>query len=332
MQLNLSAGTDGGQYAPSRCPGGELAQCGWVNENYDCVCPPASPIDAGTTVLPPVQPAPLVAYDAAPVPTVPPVLPSDAAPLSATPSPDAKLPEFPTFHPVTPPDASPIDAPITVTKPEPTSQPDAYVPTIVFPTFPKPETPDALVVINIPEPDARPVPDTKLPEDTKPAIKLDCGCVEESTPPAIIHDASVPDTTPVVIVPDAGIDLMPDLMPDTTPDTTPDLTPDTTPQPDACTSIASITITSTQLTCGTMINWSVVGCAPSGFKVLWSLNEGPTYPPRAGDNWFHAVNQSDRSHEIHDTNGANTYYVRVCEFVNGACGTYSNELVIQMTK
>jgi hypothetical protein len=31
-------------------------------------------------------------------------------------------------------------------------------------------------------------------------------------------------------------------------------------------------------------------------------------------------------------NGAGTYYVRVCEYVGGACGVYSNELTVSMDR
>jgi len=318
--ISLDGGVQGNGQG---CAGGATPQCAWIGENYSCQCPPVVQVDAGN-VPPPETPLPPTVPDAA-VTTAPPVLP------------DASLPEFPTFHPVTPSDASQPDAPLPVIPPQPTAEPDAATPTYVFPTFPKPETPDAKIVTNDPEPDARPMPDTKIPEDTKPIIKRDCGC-EDPTPPVIVVDASVPDTTPPVIVPDAGIDIMPDLLPDLLPDlqpdTTPDTVPDTKPHPDACVSVVSITIEATQITCGTVIDWKVKGCSPSGYKVVWSTNPDPTYPERDGDHHHYISDPNTTSNEIkyNESGSSGTIFVRVCEYVNGVCGVYSNELTIQLGK
>ena len=333
--LNVASG-DG----TMKCADGKAPLCDFTNESYYCFCPPMVPVDAGIDTLPPTQPVPFVASDAAPLPTVP--------PTPATLSPDASIPEFPTFSPVTPPDAAPIDVPAPVTPPEPIVQPDAYVPpAIVFPTFPKPETPDAMVVISIPEPDARPVPDTKLPEDTRPVVKLDCGCVEEPTPPAIIPDASLPDTMPIVIVPDAGIDTMPDTQPDRQPDRQPDLTPDLTPdtQPTGCAGGTTITASLTppplvvvEHCYSKTIYWEVAGCplTGTGFKVIWSEKLGPQCPPRTSDagiidNLNNVSDISMRSLSINDKQGAGNYYVMVCEDMNGACGVCSAPITIALT-
>ena len=289
----------------------------WDDTDSICRCPDLP--DAGVAILPPPQLAPPETMDAA---TTQPPLPHDAS-----------LPNFPAFLST---DAAQIDAP------QPSITPDASIkPDFSFPAFlPGPEAPDAKVVASTP-PDAEPIKvDAKLQPDTAaPQPRLDCGC-EEPIPPAIIADASPPDTMLIALPPDAGtpdVIVIPDVMPDTTPDmlpdTQPDTTPDTTPPPDAgCTSVVSITITANQLVCGTMINWTVVGCSPMGFKVVWSLNEGPIYPTRAGDNFNYVSDPAARSHEIHDVNGAGTYYVRVCEYVGGACGVYSNELTVSMDR
>jgi len=278
------------------------------------------------------------------VPVFTPPATADASTPPPAASRDAAGWEFPVFSPVLPPDAAQIDAPQPSILPDASANPDTAKPTFVFPTFPGPEAPDAQIAASTP-PDAEPTKaDAKLPPDTAtPQPRLDCGC-QEPTPPAIIADAMPPDTTPIALPPDAGApdviivpDMMPDIVPNTTPDTLPDTkpdtTPDTTPPPDAgCTSVVSITITASELVCGTMIDWTVVGCSPMGFKVVWSLNEGPTYPTRAGDNYNYVSDPTARSHEIHDVNGAGTYYVRVCQYIGGACGVYSNELIVSMDK
>ena len=75
------------------------------------------------------------------------------------------------------------------------------------------------------------------------------------------------------------------------------------------------------------LSWSVEGYATSGFKVAWSKNSGPTYPPRDGDFWEYLSEPGTREYLIsHDIEEGSTYYFRVCEYKDGKCGTYSNEV------
>jgi len=70
------------------------------------------------------------------------------------------------------------------------------------------------------------------------------------------------------------------------------------------------------------VTWSTNGGNPNGFKVVWSHNAAPVYPPRSGDGakW---VSGSTREYTISGLSG--NYYFRVCEY-SGGCKLYSNEV------
>ena len=38
---------------------------------------------------------------------------------------------------------------------------------------------------------------------------------------------------------------------------------------------------------GSKIEWEAIGYSGKGFKVVWSLNSGPTYPTRSGDKYHY---------------------------------------------
>jgi len=76
------------------------------------------------------------------------------------------------------------------------------------------------------------------------------------------------------------------------------------------------------------INWSTDGDSAKGFKVVWSKNEHPTYPTRSGDK-YHYFSSPDRNTDILEAfSGDGAYYVRVCEYLGGKCGLYSNEIKV----
>lgn len=80
---------------------------------------------------------------------------------------------------------------------------------------------------------------------------------------------------------------------------------------------------------GNEVEWDVDGYSSSGFKVVWSKNPNPEYPTREGDKYnYHSNPETDES-ELDAFDGPGTYYVRVCEYLGGKCGLYSNE--IQLT-
>ena len=81
---------------------------------------------------------------------------------------------------------------------------------------------------------------------------------------------------------------------------------------------------------GDTIEWTVDGYSAKGFKVTWSKNSGPTYPTRSGDKYHYHSNPNKNSDALTAFNGNGTYYVRVCEYLGGACGVYSNEITVTL--
>jgi len=78
------------------------------------------------------------------------------------------------------------------------------------------------------------------------------------------------------------------------------------------------------------INWSVDGYSSKGFKVVWSKNSGPTYPTREGDKYHYFSSPNQNKDTLSVFQGDGTYYVRVCEYLGGKCGVYSNEISIDL--
>ncbi len=72
--------------------------------------------------------------------------------------------------------------------------------------------------------------------------------------------------------------------------------------------------------------WKVDGYSAQGFKVVWSKNAHPTYPLRDGDRYDYQSDPSATEAKLEAFSGAGTYSVRVCEYLGGKCGTYSNEV------
>lgn len=77
------------------------------------------------------------------------------------------------------------------------------------------------------------------------------------------------------------------------------------------------------------LSWSIDGNSPKGFKIVWSKNSGPTYPLRSGDTYHYLSNSGARADSISGLESGQTYYFRVCEYLGGKCGLYSNEISIQ---
>ncbi|MBD3311497.1 MAG: hypothetical protein GF349_03305 [Candidatus Magasanikbacteria bacterium] len=77
-------------------------------------------------------------------------------------------------------------------------------------------------------------------------------------------------------------------------------------------------------------SWSVDGYSPKGYKLLWSKNPEPTYPTRSGDKYSYLSNPDTRSGSLHAFDGPGTYYIRVCEYLGGACGVYSNQVTVEL--
>lgn len=76
------------------------------------------------------------------------------------------------------------------------------------------------------------------------------------------------------------------------------------------------------------VGWTVNGYSASGFKLVWSKNPAPTYPNRSGDKYNYYSEPSTSQGVINAFDGPGTYYVRVCEYLGGACGVYSNQITV----
>ncbi len=81
---------------------------------------------------------------------------------------------------------------------------------------------------------------------------------------------------------------------------------------------------------GNNIKWETDGFPKRGFKVVWSKNTEPAYPTRDGDR-YHFVGPRARKDWIAPFDGNGMYYVRVCEYIDGTCGVYSNEVTVDLT-
>ncbi len=80
------------------------------------------------------------------------------------------------------------------------------------------------------------------------------------------------------------------------------------------------------------VSWSIEGENQMGVKVLSSTSKNPIYPARDGDNAVYIADKDQQSSFIKAFDGAGTYYIRVCEYLDGVCGTYSNEISIELAE
>jgi len=78
------------------------------------------------------------------------------------------------------------------------------------------------------------------------------------------------------------------------------------------------------------LTWTVDGRSEKGFKIIWSKNDHPTYPLGDGDKFHYLSDPSAREDIITDFDGGHKYYFRVCEYLGGKCGVYSNEVSVDM--
>jgi hypothetical protein len=78
------------------------------------------------------------------------------------------------------------------------------------------------------------------------------------------------------------------------------------------------------------VSWQTEGSSPSGYKVVWSKNPNPTYPCREGDQYHYYTDPGHDSDTLEAFAGDGVYYVRVCEYLGGRCGVYSNEISLSL--
>jgi hypothetical protein len=77
-------------------------------------------------------------------------------------------------------------------------------------------------------------------------------------------------------------------------------------------------------------SWTDSEVSPLGYKFVWSKNEGPTYPTHDGGWSFYLPESSTKSARIFSLEPG-TYHVRICVYLGGKCGDYSNEVVYTKT-
>lgn len=94
--------------------------------------------------------------------------------------------------------------------------------------------------------------------------------------------------------------------------------------------ISNITLTVEQDT--EKVRWESDGVSPRGFKLTWSKNPNPTYPTRDGDKYAYLSSPDAEYYKLEAFDGDGEYYVRVCEYLGGKCGVYSNEIQITLSK
>ena len=76
------------------------------------------------------------------------------------------------------------------------------------------------------------------------------------------------------------------------------------------------------------LSWSIYGGdAPKGFKVVKSKEKNPVYP---GDDYKYLSDEDTDSYTWKDLSDGKTYHFRVCVYKGGECGTYSNDVSIEI--
>jgi len=81
---------------------------------------------------------------------------------------------------------------------------------------------------------------------------------------------------------------------------------------------------------GANISWTTNGYSKNGFKIVWSKNTTPTYPTRERDKYIYLSEPSATNTTLDAFDGSGTYYVRVCEYLGGSCGLYSNQVSVNL--
>ncbi|NTU99062.1 hypothetical protein HGA64_03595, partial [Candidatus Falkowbacteria bacterium] len=89
----------------------------------------------------------------------------------------------------------------------------------------------------------------------------------------------------------------------------------------------SITLDGQQSGNKVSLNWSLVGFDSSmGFKVVVSKELDPVYP----GNEYHYLSDAGTRSDTWELDEPGTYFFRVCEYLGGKCGVYSNNLKVEI--
>lgn len=76
------------------------------------------------------------------------------------------------------------------------------------------------------------------------------------------------------------------------------------------------------------LTWTLTNMnSPKGFKVVKNTSGNPVYP---GDS-YHYLSDSETRSDTWTGMAAGTYHFRVCEYLGGACGEYSNDVAVTIT-
>jgi uncharacterized protein YgiM (DUF1202 family) len=75
------------------------------------------------------------------------------------------------------------------------------------------------------------------------------------------------------------------------------------------------------------LTWTSTADTPKGFKVVVSESANPVYP---GNDYHHLTDPTVRQ-DTWSGLGNKTYHFRVCQYLGGACGIYSNDVAIQVS-
>jgi hypothetical protein len=93
--------------------------------------------------------------------------------------------------------------------------------------------------------------------------------------------------------------------------------------------VSQVSAINLSLAGGASIQWSTQGSAAYGFKVVYSRNTSPVYPPQSDDRSEYYGSGSSQA-SLTPFEGSGRYYIRVCEYLEGTCGTYSNQVEIDL--
>jgi len=76
------------------------------------------------------------------------------------------------------------------------------------------------------------------------------------------------------------------------------------------------------------LTWTTDGLdASKGFKVVISENENPVYP---GNSYHYLTDPGTRLDYWSNLTSGKTYHFRVCQYLGGACGIYSNDIAVMV--
>jgi hypothetical protein len=94
-------------------------------------------------------------------------------------------------------------------------------------------------------------------------------------------------------------------------------------------SSGTISLSGTSVDGKVKLTWSLSDVAASmGFKVVVSAASNPVYP---GNDYHYLSTSSTRSDVWSGLTAGKTYHFRVCEYLGGSCGVYSNDVSVTVT-